>query len=224
MNSQDRTQLGNTLNATMSVLAGGKPLNADQLDLWISQLERHNLESIYNALNKYVAVNKFAPAPSDILDILMGDKYPTPEEAWNRLPKGEDDGGYMSEQMREAWGACMDSLDRGDMVGARMAFIESYKKHVERARLSGEKAEFFYSSPTGLTLDQRMEVKHQKTLEAVDIGWLEHDSPYVRQILAITSEKPAIALEDLTRRIPNLSKAGKAKKESALADIREKLR
>tara|TARA_R110002126_G_scaffold201835_1_gene349368 strand:- start:9 stop:575 length:567 start_codon:yes stop_codon:yes gene_type:complete len=187
-------------------------------------LGRHDIKSVKNALAKYVSVNKFAPAPSDILDILVGDIYPTPEVAWNLLPKSDSDCGYISEQMNDGWGACMDSMDRGDFVGARMAFVEAYKKSVERARLGGIKPDFFYSGPTGMAYEQKMELKHQKTLEAVKLGWLDSDSEFVRITLEVTKVEAAVALEDLTKRIPNLSKSAQETKASALADIRSKLR
>jgi hypothetical protein len=220
MNKEDRDVFGRSLNAAMSVLKFGKPVDPNAFDLWFGMLSEHGISDVTSALTKYTKTNTEAPTPSDILDILLGSLgYPDADVAWDRLPKTETDGGYMSQEMADAWGDCSDSLGRGDMVAARMSFIASYKSRIKKAKQDGVKAEFFYSSATGLDHEQRMERKYQDTLLAIDNGWLNKDSDYVKQVLSITKEgmSSCIALEDLSK--INNSKI----KQSALKDIRARL-
>lgn len=212
MRPENRTDLGKKINAVMSVSSNGKLIGPEALDLWMDLLGNFDLHQVSGALIKYASTNRFAPAPSDIIDILSGDLgYPSPEEAWNRLPKGENDGGYVNQQMMDAWGACSDSLERGDMISARMAFLESYKKNVETAKLNGQPADYFYSSPTSIGREERLEKKHQDLLLAINLGWVDKNMASVKQMLAITSEDKPIALEDLSKKASSKTKTDNLK-------------
>lgn len=218
MNESDRSIFGTSLNAAMAVSAGGKPVGPDAFDLWFGLLESYNLSAVIDAINKHTKITKFPPTPHHIIEIIGdGFGYPSPEEAWNRLPKGETDGGYVNQQMMDGFSACSDSLERGDMVAARMAFIESYKKNVETAKLNGQPADYFYSSPTGVGREEMLENKHRDLLLAIDLGWVDKDKTSVKQMLAITSEDKPIALEDLSK------KASSKTKTDALKNIRARL-
>jgi len=218
MNESDRNELGRSLNAAMSVSRFGKPVGPDAFDMWWHLLSDHSIQVVTKAIDAYVRSSGEAPTPHDILSVInesLG--YPSPEEAWNRLPKGESDGGYVNQQMMDGMGACSDSLERGDMISARMAFLESYKKSVETAKLEGKQAEYFYTAPTGLGLEERLGKKHQDTLAAINLGWLDKNTDSVKQMLAITSEGSPIALEDLSRKSDSKAKL------KALSSIRERL-
>lgn len=218
MNIADEDEFGASLNAAMSVSRFGKPVGPDAFSMWWHLLSGHSIQVVTKALDTYARSSGEAPTPHDILSVINeGLGYPSPEEAWNRLPKGESDGGYVNQQMMDGMGACSDSLERGDMISARMAFLESYKKSVEKAKQEGKQAEYFYTAPTGLGLEERLGKKHQDTLTAINLGWLDKDRDSVKQMLAITSEDKPIALEDLSRKVSD-----KAKRE-ALSSIREKL-
>tara|TARA_R110002126_G_scaffold1757_1_gene10541 strand:+ start:3491 stop:4165 length:675 start_codon:yes stop_codon:yes gene_type:complete len=223
MNKEDRSMLGSALNAAMRVGKFGKPLDADSLDLWLGLLMKYEFVDVTEALTKYFAQCTDAPAPADIIEILNGTLgYPSPEEAWNLLPKDERSGGYVNQQMMDAWAICDDSMSRNDMIGARMAFIECYRKSCNKAKLEGVKAVYFYSSPTGLAFEQKNELKHQKTLEAVNKGWLDSNSAFVKQTLAITNEPKVIALEHLGKMVD--SKVVAETKSAAMSNIRSILR
>ena len=218
MNESDRSTFGTSLNAAMAVSAGGKPVGPDAFDLWFGLLDDYDLPTVTSALTKHIKTTRFPPTPHHIIEIIGdGFGYPSPEEAWNRLPKGESDGGYVNQQMMDGMGACSDSLERGDMISARMAFLESYKKSVETAKLEGKQAEYFYTAPTGLGLEERLGKKHQDTLTAINLGWLDKNTDSVKQMLAITSEGSPIALEDLSRKSDSKAKL------KALSSIRERL-
>ena len=218
MNDSDRNELGRSLNAAMSVSRFGKPVGPDAFDMWWHLLSDHSIQTVTKALDTYARSCSEAPTPHDILSVINeGLGYPSPEEAWNRLPKSENDGGYVNQQMMDGMGACSDSLDRGDMISARMAFLESYKKSVDTAKLEGKPAEYFYTAPTGIGLEEKQEKKHQDLLLAINLGWMDKSSSHVKQTLAITSEKKPIALEDLSKKSDSKSKL------KALSSIRERL-
>ena len=218
MNKSDQDQFGRLLNAAMSVSKFGKPVGPDAFDMWWHLLSSHSVEIVAKALESHSRSSGDAPTPHDILEVISKELgYPSPEEAWNRLPKDERDGGYVNHQMMDAWGACSDSLERGDMVAARMAFIESYKKNVGAAKQNGQPAEYFYSSPTGISREAGVEKKHQDLLIAIKLGWVDKNKPSVKQMLAITSESKPISLEDLSK------KASSKTKTDALKSIRSKL-
>ena len=218
MNKSDEDEFGRLLNAVMSVSRFGKPVGPDAFDMWWHLLSGHSVDVVAKALDAHSRRSGDAPTPHDILEIVSeGLGYPSPEEAWNRLPKDERDGGYVNQQMMDGLSACSDSLDRGDMIAARMAFIESYKKSVGAAKMNNVQAIYFYSSPTGVGEDERKEKKHQDLLLAIDLGWVDGDSSAVRQTLAITSEPSPVALEDLTKKMDSKIK------RSALESIRSKL-
>ena len=52
----------------------------------------------------------------------------------NRLVNDERETGVLTDEMRIGWIACQPILDRGDEVGARLAFRESYARAVEKAQ------------------------------------------------------------------------------------------
>ena len=102
MNISDEDQFGAALNAAMSVSRFGKPVGPDAFSMWWHLLSDHPIQTVTKALDTYARSSSEAPTPHDILDVINeGLGYPSPEEAWNRLPKGENDGGYVNQQMLE---------------------------------------------------------------------------------------------------------------------------
>jgi hypothetical protein len=218
MNEMDKPAFGRALNSAMEVTKYGRPVGPDAFDLWCATFQRFTLDQVLEALSKHTVISTDAPTPADVLEILRdGLGHMDAEEAWNRIPKFESDAGYISNEMSEAYGACADSVERGDMIGARVCFIEVYKKLITRAKLEGREAVYYYSSPTGIGYEQAQELKRQKTEEACVKGWLNKDSAYVKHILQITDDSNKISLEDLTKKANEKSEA----KEKALDNIRQ---
>lgn len=64
------------------------------------------------------------------------DGHPAPNEAWGMLlafVNDEGATGFYTEQMQIAWRMCQPIIDAGDQVGARMCFLETYRKALDRA-------------------------------------------------------------------------------------------
>lgn len=70
---------------------------------------------------------------SDIIDRL-DDGRPGANEAWAMIPKNENDSVVWTREMAEAYGVCYQLMNEGDMIAARMAFIEAYKERCAEAR------------------------------------------------------------------------------------------
>lgn len=70
---------------------------------------------------------------SDVIERL-DDGRPGPEEAWAMIPRNEEGSVVWTREMAEAFGVVYTMIEDGDMVAARMAFIETYKSKCSEAR------------------------------------------------------------------------------------------
>ena len=59
------------------------------------------------------------------------------EEAWAALPKNEAGSVVWSDEMACAFGVALPLIELGDMIAARMAFLERYRAEVQSARAAG---------------------------------------------------------------------------------------
>lgn len=75
----------------------------------------------------------------------LDDGRPGPEEAWAMLPFDERQTIVWTEEMAGAWGVALPLLAEGDRIAARMAFLESYRTRVQRARDAGSKVHWTVS-------------------------------------------------------------------------------
>ena len=106
-------------------------------------LEGFPLEAIATAFKRHLTApqaGQFLPKPGDIIRHLpitaTDDGHSGPEEAWGMLihfANDERETGLYTEPMRHAWEACDPILKLGDEVGARMCFLETYRKALKRA-------------------------------------------------------------------------------------------
>lgn len=174
MNAQDKREFMDLIKDSLSMYRIEPTV--PQLRMWWEDLEPYPLDAIRQAFTQHRRSSDKPPTPAVILAFLpdlLG--HPSPEEAWNRLPKSEYEAGYVTSQMMQAFGACSDSIDRGDMIGGRLAFIEAYKRAVAEAKLLGNRAKYFYSGATVGDFEQRRMMQEKHTLEAAERGWLTQD-------------------------------------------------
>ena len=148
-----------------------------QMLFWWNALCEYDFESVSKAFTLHAKISEFAPVPASIIKHLPDTSgWLSPEEAWNALPKTEYDGGYVNQGIMTAMGACLDSLDRGDTVAARMAFIERYKQILVEAKMSGERPAWYYSAPSLGSYDQKQQTKQQSLSIARDKKWISLES------------------------------------------------
>jgi len=173
MLTDDKKEFISILAATQDYY--DKQVSQSSADIYWKGLVDVSLDDFRNAMNHHIRTNKFMPKVADILDAVPS-PWPNPEEAWNQYPKTEADGGYMNQSMGVAMGASMDSVERGDMVAGRMAFIETYKSEVAKHKTKGELPEWWPSYPSMGTHEQKAQIKEQMLITARDKKWISLES------------------------------------------------
>lgn len=68
----------------------------------------------------------------------IDDGRPGPEEAWAASPRSEGESTVWTEEWATAYFVALPHLQDGDMVAARMAFLERYRRGLTEARTSGK--------------------------------------------------------------------------------------
>lgn len=96
----------------------------------------------------------------------IDDGRPGPEEAWAMIPKNEFGSVVWTSEMSEAFGVCYKQIEAGDLIQARLSFVESYKDKVARARDEGAKVNWLPS------LGHDQNGRESVLMEAVDKGRL----------------------------------------------------
>ena len=168
---ENKQQFAELLTEVMAVY--GKQADKGTMRVWWEILKDYSFEQISMAFSQHTRNDKFPPVPASIVELLPDNSgHLSPDEAWNALPKTEYEGGYVTQQIMEGMGACLDSIDRGDMIGARMAFIAAYKRSVTNANASGEKAKYFYTAPSIGSHEQKQQIKAAALLTAKDRKWI----------------------------------------------------
>jgi len=150
----------------------GKPPAADLVQVWWDVCAEVTLAEFKAAAAQHIAESRFVPTPADILDRCPSRNlgHPDPETAWNLLPKSEADTAYVTAQMMAGLSACQDSLERGDMIGARMAFLETYRRELQQARQRREGAKPWLSKGCGLTYEQSETACQHALTQAAAVG------------------------------------------------------
>lgn len=157
MNTQDQEKFAGILAQTMALY--GRETTPQVIELWWRLMAEVSIEDFARAMETHARTSRHAPLPADVLS--QTSRYPSPEEAWNAAPKSESEGAWVFQEMMEALSACQDSLNRGDYVAARMAFIERYKSAV--AGKTGEPRRWL-SRPNGQTEAQMMDFEERAAL------------------------------------------------------------
>lgn len=86
---------------------------------------------------------RFAPLPADVIAQVEGrktdDRRPGPEEAWAIASQAIDEDKTLvwTDEIAQAWGIALPLHQRGDEIGARMAFKEAYQRLVSESRAAG---------------------------------------------------------------------------------------
>lgn len=143
----------------------GKSADADTVAVWWASMEDVTIQEFTQAASTHVKTSRFSPTPADIRDISGANNngHLPPEEAWNRVPKSEHDGGWVTDEMMQALGACRDSIVRGDMVGARKAFLEHYAATIKHTQA---KPKWWITEPIAMRWEDRAAFLEQARLTA----------------------------------------------------------
>ena len=139
MNDQHRDDFFKMLHAVFEVYSS--LLTDAAVDIWWAVLKRYPLPDVRRALNEHVANpagGHFLPRPADIIGHIQAqDGRIGAEEAWAALPKDEAGSVVWSDEMACAFGVALPLIELGDMIAARMAFLERYRAELQSARAAG---------------------------------------------------------------------------------------
>ena len=114
----------------------GTTLSEVAARMMADDLARYPEQQVMGALTRCRRELKGRLTIADVITRL-DDGRPGVEEAWAMLPKTESDTAVWTEEMAKASAVTHDLIDRGDDVGARMAFKESYQRLCQSARDRG---------------------------------------------------------------------------------------
>lgn len=115
----------------------GRTFSAPAAAMFVSDLDRYQEAQVMVALARCRREVRGVLTVSDVVSRLE-DGRPGVEEAWAKLPMRESQTAVWTDEMSKAFGFAIALIDRGDVIGARMAFKESYTKEVARARDEGK--------------------------------------------------------------------------------------
>ena len=139
-----------------------KTPTAETVADWFEMLTGFDLAAIATAFKRHLIdpkTGQYLPKPADLIRHLptavVDDGHPGPDEAWGllvRLISDQRETGVLTEEMRAGWETCQPILDLGDEVGARMCFLDVYRRHVQAARNTAQKAHWTPTIGTDPTL------------------------------------------------------------------------
>lgn len=114
----------------------GTQLSEPAARVFALDIGRYPEPMVLGALDRCRREVKGRLTPADVIQRL-DDGRPGPEEAWSILPFEEATTVVWTEEMQGAWGVALPLLEEGDRIAGRMAFLESYRTRVQRARDAG---------------------------------------------------------------------------------------
>lgn len=114
----------------------GTNLSETAIQVMLEDLARYPEPQVMESLTRCRRELKGRLTIADVVSRL-DDGRPGVEEAWAMLPKDESETAVWTEEMARAASVTHDLLARGDSVGARMAFKETYTKECQKARDNG---------------------------------------------------------------------------------------
>ena len=137
----------------------GSPLTKEAKSFAIRVLEDYPEDSVRKALEKCVTQVHGKMSLAKIIE-QIDDGRPGPDEAWARLPKTEAESAMMTAEMGAAYDTIRGLMTSGpecsvggdgrtyqkiDMIAARKAFLEAYKRLTSDARQAGDKVKWIFS-------------------------------------------------------------------------------
>ena len=219
-----------------------KTPSGETIASWFELLKAFPLEAIARAFRQHLTDPKagpYLPKPADVTRHLpmtaLNNGHPGPDEAWGlllRLVTDERETGVLTDEMRTGWATCQPILDLGDEVGARMAFIDVYRRLVAEARQTGQMAHWTPTLGTAPTLRiqrlqeavaaRRISVDHAHSL-------LPGPTPTSLDAVAGLLEGPEASLQDITtsqrlRTMAELIRSNSAAAEQRRAEHRQQQR
>lgn len=142
----------------------GSEMSKGAMRVMLHELAKHPEGQVVRALDR--CCRELKGPKIALQDILtrIDDGRPDPETAWTMVPKDEMVSAMMTEEMGEAFSLVYSTVASGELIPARMAFLEAYRKAVQLAR--EEKKPVRWAFTPGTDLNGREAV----LLDAADKG------------------------------------------------------
>jgi hypothetical protein len=128
------TRLGEAVAVTAELT--GTDLSEVAVKVMLDDLARYPEHQVLGALSRCRRELKGRLTIADVISRL-DDGRPGVEEAWAMVPKSESETVVWTEEMAQAMAPAHSLLERGDEVGARMAFKETYQNLCRQSRDRG---------------------------------------------------------------------------------------
>lgn len=157
-----------------------KKIKPERVSVYWDALSHRTLADIKTAINRHIQNadrGRFFPLPADISHQLPKElnAWLNANEAWAACPKDETQSAAMCDEMSQALFIAQDLINMGDMIAARMAFIEHYNRLMEAAKSEGKKPVWFpsYGMDKELRHNADREIVERKNLALPQSEWLE---------------------------------------------------
>lgn len=131
MNQNELIKINKALAVTAEIC--GTDLSETAVQVMIKRLSGYAFDSVQNALKKCMDEVTGRLTLAHIKQRL-DDGRPSPEIAWSQVPKHEQDSMVMTSEQNQALCCVSAMIDQGELIPARMAFIEKYKQLVAESR------------------------------------------------------------------------------------------
>lgn len=194
----------------------GRPIPPKEvIQVWWNVFEPDAIEDVRQAFSATVIESRHFPVPATVKQYIPDRSgFLDPESAWNAYPKAESEGAWVYQEMLQAGGACQDSIDRRDFIGARKAFIETYQQILSDAKRTGKRPVWFYSGAVGLNRDEADQMQIAKTLAAYERKWITQEKAQQVLLAADQSSANPKILQMANRAIKRLSVTGNGSTET----------
>ena len=139
MTPEQEEQLVDMILVTAEVM--GHELKPSAVMMMVSDLSGYDFAAVANTLNRCRKEQTGRLTLKGILDLLApAGGWLTANEAWSlALPAADERNTVVwTSEASKAWSVALPLLGVGDKVGARMAFIAAYERHVSTAKSEGK--------------------------------------------------------------------------------------
>lgn len=139
MTPEQEEQLVDMILVTAEVM--GHELKPSAVMMMVSDLAGYDFAAVANTLNRCRKEQTGRLTLKGILDLLApAGGWLTANEAWSlALPAADERNTVVwTSEASKAWSVALPLLEAGDKVGARMAFIAAYERHVSTAKSEGK--------------------------------------------------------------------------------------
>ncbi len=126
--------------------AMGNAISPSTAAMMAADLSAYPDQVVIKALTIVRRQSKFKLTLADVLEqieALSPDGRPTMDRAWAMMPKDDSTSAVITQEMASAWGCAYELFQRGDEVGAQIAFKREYAALVSLARTVGEPPAWF---------------------------------------------------------------------------------